>query len=195
MRLCLKDEELELQLEITNWYPLEWDEQGELIGYPWCRIDMPIKTHYLDYNVRGEVFERGELLGFRDMLKALLQGELKEDTHCTFIEPDLEFYLYPEYIEYSNDFAWYKGGSKTYELSMEMKVNFWMENGALGAGEFTYPFSIRKIKELYHYLQLVTGELREDGDVIQRMIKEGVLIPSEMEKENPFCEELRSGKK
>lgn len=159
MRLLIKDNEIEMQMKIKNWSPLVYDEDDELVGYPWCVVDMPVKTHYLDYNVGGEIFERGEVIDFRDELGRFMSGEITKERRYGFIEPDLNFYFLP--------------GDRP---QMIMEINFWIGHRFLGAGKFLYPLNKEEVTNLYRYLQLVTGELKESDLIIKEMVEKGILI-------------------
>ena len=182
-RLCIKDDEIDMQFEIKDWRPLEYDEDDELIGYPWCTIDMPIKTVYLDYNAGGETLDRGEVLYLRDELGSFLDGTIKENKSLDFIEPVLEFYLLPEHTVYNTQEIMYENGSKTYPARVDMKIHFWIGHRFLGSGVFVYPLYKKDVVDIYHYLQLVTGVLSEKDDIIRDMIEKNVLVPGILEDE------------
>lgn len=176
MRLHIKDDELDLQIEIKNWTPLEYDEDDELIGYPWCEVDMPWKTHYLDYNSGGEIWDRGEILEIKDYLKDFLDGTMKEEKTLSFIEPDLALTFCPEHTLYSvPGKVVYRDGKKVIPALWTINLNFWIGHRFLGTGEFRYIFNRSEAEAFYHYLQLITGEIEKTSPVILNMIDAGTL--------------------
>ena len=149
----------------------KWDTQ-------WCEIDLTLQaSNWLNYHISSsEIMLSLEVESLRDGIKALLNDELSEvDTHeC--IEPDFQFVLYPKQDVRNNPGVLYvKPGFEIADVDMEFVVTFWDRDGALSSNRLVLSFGRRELERLLLYLQLVTGLISENDEMITNMISEGSL--------------------
>ena len=167
MRLRLNLFDVDVQLKINNW---RRSAENEDWYDEWCNVELNFKSKYLNYSPSGELLMCGEVLELCDYLKELLSGELKEETHISFVEPDLEFNLRPtRRIIYGNDY-------RDFDVYGDWIIHFWC-SGGLGGNSFTMLLSRAKLEAIYNYLKYVVGECSCDDPSILAMLKDGTMLP------------------
>ena len=119
-----------LEIERTHKDAKNWDDK-------WCAVTLRVKNAYLDYHTfNNEILLESEIEHLIKSFNKLVKGELKEEEHIEFIEPDLEFTLFPE------------------SSLVDMRINFF-ENGALSANYYNLCLDVTEIKKILTYMNSV----------------------------------------
>ena len=179
MKLAFDNGDILFELAVKDWYFSIWNDYVAA-GYPWCKVDLRIKTKYLDFETRDdELLERAEVDDIKDALKSILDRTMESEEHMTFSEPDIELYFDPECTKYNDDKHWYRDGQWTFPPTLKMKIVFWSIYGGPDAGAFEYTFDEGEIDMLCTYFRYVTQEIGEDDPGMKALIEKGIV--SELE--------------
>lgn len=173
LKLRMNKCDVDLWFEIYNYKkPAE-----ETADYDWCNTNFSLKSKYINYNIEGwEVFLNDEVDYMKSAFKDLLERNIKEECTVRFAEPDFEFYMRPIRTLYSEPGkVSYKNGSKTLDISIDFKIHFWCDNGAMGSNIFTMTLDREEIEAFYIYLQLVAGEIDKKSNVVSEYINKGYI--------------------
>lgn len=174
MRLRLDMCDVDFQLKIKGWE--KHDPKHDYCSH-WTEDEFSLKGKYIDYSFDSEVMLSDEVEYLRDVLGALLDGKLKEDGHVRFAEPDFEFCLSVAKRLYDQPGkVVYRNGYMDIDISMEMIIHFWYDDGGLGSNTFTMTFNRNEIRAFYAYLQLVTAKIDTNDAQAQQYLASGVLI-------------------
>lgn len=148
-------------------------------GKPWCKVDLKLKAQkWLNYNmVHREVLEYDDVERICDRIEGLLNNKFDKPKGISFAEPDLEFILYPSFdIRNNPDVLYIKPGSNTIlDVTMELIVSFWDEDGALTANQLKLVFDREDIEKLHCYLKYVAGRINEEDETLQKLMTEGII--------------------
>ena len=175
MRFRLDMCDVDLQLKIKNWVK---PEPGDIESDHWTQDEFSLKGKYIDYSFDTEALMSGEVVYLRNALGALLAGRIEEAREVEFAEPDFIFRLSPAVRRYSvPGKVWYKNGYVDLDIEMEMVIQFWCNDGALGTNQFSMTFDRSEIDALYSYLLLVTGEIGETDERITKLVSAGIILP------------------
>ena len=171
MKLRMNICDVDLWFEIYNYKK----PTKETADYDWCNTSFSLKSKYIEYNIDGwEVFLNDEIDYMKSAFKDLLEGNIKEECTVSFAEPDFEFDMSPIKTLYSEPGkVWYKNGSVTLDISIDFKIHFWCDDGALGSNIFTMTLDREEIGAFYTYLQLVSGEIDKNSDIVSEYINKG----------------------
>ena len=174
MRLRLNLCDVDVQLKIKNWHrPVrveDWDED-------WCDVELTLASRYLNYSPSSGILMCGEVLGLCGSLEELLSGELKEDTHIWFAEPDLEFNLRvaKQLYDISGKVICHDD-YKDADIDGDWIINFWCADG-LGDNSFKMGLSRTDLEAICNYLKYVVGRCSCDDSSIAAMLKNGTMLP------------------
>lgn len=147
-------------------------------GNPWCKVDLKLKAKkWLNYNmVHREVLEYDDVERICDRIEALLNNKFDKPKSISFAEPDLEFILHPSFDIRNNSNVLYVGeGLEILDVTMELIVSFWDEDGALTANQLKLVFDREDIEKLYCYLKYVAGRINEEDKTLQKLIADGII--------------------
>ena len=167
MNIC----DVDLWLEIYNYKKTI----NETADYDWCNTNFSLKSNYIEYNMDGwEVFLNDEIDYMKSVFNDLLEGNIKKECTVSFVEPDFEFEMSPITTLYSEPGKmYYKDGSVTLDISVDFKIHFWCDDGAMGSNVFAMTLYREEIRVFYTYLQLITGEIDEKADSVSEYINKG----------------------
>ena len=62
-----------------------------------CNVEVRIKNRNIDYYRNAEMLAMCDLLYLRDKLYDLLNDKIEKEEMISFMEPDLDFHLYPKF--------------------------------------------------------------------------------------------------
>lgn len=173
MRLRFNICDVDMQLKINDWSKPDFEEEW---NDNWCDVELKFQSKYLNYDPSGELLMSSDVIYLEDALGMLLDGTLLEDGSVRFTEPDLQFDLYVAKRLYDiPGKVCFRDGYKDVDISANFTIQFWY-SGGLGSNTFNMILDRKEITELYHYLNLVTGKLKEDDLIIIDMINRGVLV-------------------
>ncbi len=171
MRFRIDMCDVDLQLKIK-----EWDAEADSLQ--WTREEFSLKGKYINYAFDSEVLMCSDVVYLRDALGELLDGSLKEGCSVEFAEPDFVFKLSPAFSAYSEEGkVWFKDGYRDFDIDMEMRVQFWLNDGGLGSNYFSMSFDRGEIQALYTYLRLVMMEIDTADEQVKKLISAGIIIP------------------
>lgn len=144
----------------------------------WCDVDLTLQSNrWLDYHINSaEVMLSNEIEMLRDTIDALLNDKLDEIDTLECIEPDFQFIFYPKQDVRKNPRVLYvKPGYEISDVDMDFAVTFWDREGALSANRLMLSFDRLDLERLLIYLQLVTGIISEDDEMVNKLVSEGCL--------------------
>ena len=119
----------------------------------WCNVSIKIENKYLNYNEYGELLECCEVDNIYNNIGELLADELKSITKIEFIEPNIEFILYPKHdLREDENITFVKEGHEIVDISMDMKINLFID-GYLTSQSYSIGFTRNEIKEFYECLK------------------------------------------
>ena len=172
MRLRLNICDVDMQLKIKNWKkPSPGNE------YEWADTELFLRSKYLNYDPSGEILMNDEILDLCYSLDALLTGKMQSDCEMSFAEPDLEFKFSVAKRLYSEPGGvWYRDGYRDFDIELAMYIKFWCTDG-LGTNQFKMVFDREEIEALCVYLKMVIGELPKDDPAVEKLIRQGLLLP------------------
>ena len=174
MRLRLNLCDVDAQLKINNWHKPTINEDRD---DNWCDVELSFASKYLNYSPSGELLMSGEVLYLCISLEQLLSGELKEDTHIRFAEPDIEFNLRVAKRLYDiPGKVVYRNGYKDVDIDGDWIINFWCTDG-LGDNSFRMGLSRADLEAICNYLKFIVGRCNCDDLPILDMLKKGIMLP------------------
>jgi len=120
----------------------------------WCLLNIYIKNRYFCYDkTDDEVLTLGEVEYLRVTLNNLLNDRIIEKTSIRFIEPDLEFVLFPKYnLRESKDNIWVKEGMEIIDISVYFIIHLSDMKDGYNGQLFSLPFERIEIEKLKCYL-------------------------------------------
>ena len=150
-------------------YALELDLRGlklyfSLSGYvkngreldEWCDVTITLSGRMVNYQrIRDNILESSEVENLIDWL------EEKDTEHLPFYEPYLEFC--------------YKIGPNSTEPSIYLRVNLY-DAGAITDNWLEACLHEEDVQYLITYLKLATRQIKEDDELIQKMLADKVLV-------------------
>ncbi len=150
-------------------YALELDLTGlkfyfSLSGYvkngreldEWCDVTITLSGKMLNYQrIRDNILESSEVENLIDWL------EEKNTEHLAFIEPYLEFC--------------YKIGPNSIEPSVYLRVNLY-DMGGITDNWVEVSLCEEEVQYLITYLKLVTRQIKENDEQIQKMLADKILV-------------------
>lgn len=116
----------------------------------WCQISLRIENGYFKYKkVNDEILLECEIEDLIREFYKMLTGDLQQDKYISFLEPDLEFILYPT-IQ-ANE-----------KVIVDLRINLF-QDGALSADYYNLCLGEEEIEQLLIYLNKIipTIELKE----------------------------------
>ena len=125
----------------------------------WCKVDLSLHANnWLDYRIISEeIMIAVEVETVRDCIGELLNDRRKESLEYECIEPDLEFLFHPKGVV---------------DVDMELVVSFW-GNGVVSANRMLLTFDRPDLEKLECYLKYITGLIRRDDAMVQKMMANG----------------------
>lgn len=132
----------ELRIQRTHQFEKEWDNK-------WCEVSLKIENEYFKYKTsNNELLLEADIEYLIKEFNKLLNGKLKEKEEIEFIEPDLEFILYP---------------FKTKEdVLVDFRIHLF-QDGVLSADFYNLCLDRKEIKQIVYYLNeiLPTVEIKD----------------------------------
>ena len=172
MQILLDLDGINLILGISNYvYSTTWADDL------WTKNYVGISSQYINYEINGEIFECFEVTQLKEDLKRLLEGNEPESREISFIEPDLEFKLYPSHTIKSGEdgYVYVAPDAEFVDCYAELIVNLFI-NGAESGHEINLYVDRENIEKMYNYLRLVTKEIDESNPIIVEYIKTGIML-------------------
>ena len=140
----------------------------------WCKVDLAVKAgDWLNYHVEAsEMLLAMEVETLKDAIDDLLNDRLEQPNELGFIEPDIEFELYPkEDLRNNSRFLYIAPGNEIADIYMELVISFW-HNG-LTANRLIMRFVQADMEKLECYLKYIIGIINEDDATVQKMMADG----------------------
>ena len=140
----------------------------------WCKVDLAVKAgDWLNYHVESsEMLLAMEVETLKDAIDDLLNDRLEQPNELGFIEPDIEFELYPkEDLRNNPRFLYIAPGNEIADIYMELVISFW-HNG-LTANRLIMGFVQADMEKLECYLKYIIGIINKDDAMVQKMIADG----------------------
>lgn len=136
------EEEYEFSLCIRNYRPAIVNDLND----NWCKVDLKLKCHdYMDYKILDdEMLESADVEKLAWQLERLLNGDISKETLISFVEPDLNFALYPK--QFAGNFEEDISAELMISLRRRSDTNY---NGLM----LTIPMDRDDIKALLFYLK------------------------------------------
>lgn len=115
----------------------------------WCKVDLRLKCgDYMDYKViNDEMLESADVERLAQALERLLNGGLSKETLICFVEPDLNFTLYPKQLTENVES----------DLFAELMISLRRSDTNYNGLTLTIPMDRDDIKALLEYLKCVMG--------------------------------------
>jgi hypothetical protein len=99
------------------------------------------------------MLEFGDLPHIRNKLDDLLNDQLSAVDSLSFIEPDLEFKLYPKFdLRTAKHVVYVREGSEIQDIYIELIINLSDSTHGYNGQTYTIPFDRDEIKSLKEYL-------------------------------------------
>lgn len=140
----------------------------------WCKVDLAVRAgEWLDYHVEAsEMLLAMEVETLKDAIDDLLHDRLDQPTELGFVEPDIEFDLYPK-EDLRNDprFLYIRSGCEISDIYMELVISFWHDG--LTANRLVLGLCQNDIEKLACYLKYITGQTDNNDVTVQKMIAAG----------------------
>ena len=124
----------------------------------WMVISVSVNNKFFNYRYRGETLQYADLISIRNTLNTLLENRLKQKEKLDFIEPDLEFMLYPQLDLRTIPGTWCKEGYEIQDISVDFKINL--------------PDNERGYSGEYHVVPLLRDEIVIWRDYLDQAIKD-----------------------
>lgn len=122
----------------------------------WCDVTITLKGRMLNYQrIRDNILESSEVEGLIDWLAN------KDTEHLPFYEPYFEFC--------------YKVGPNSTEPSIYLRVNLY-DDGFVTDNWVEVRLGEDAVKYLTTYLKLVTRQIKEEDENIQKMLADKILV-------------------
>ena len=140
----------------------------------WCKVDLAVKAgDWLNYHVEAsEMLLAMEVETLKDAIDDLLNDRLEQPNELGFIEPDIEFELYPkEDLRNNPRFLYIAPGNEIADIYMELVISFW-HNG-LTANRLIMGFVQADMEKLECYLKYIIGIINEDDAMVRKMMADG----------------------
>lgn len=139
------EDEYEFSLCIRNYRPAVKNDLHD----NWCKVDLELKCRdYMDYKVlNDEMLESADVEKLAWELERLLNGGISEETLVCFVEPDLNFTLYPKQFT----------GNFEDDISAELMISLRRSDSNYNGLMLTIPMGRNDIKALLFYLKEVIG--------------------------------------
>lgn len=138
--------EYEFSLCIRNYRPAIVNDLND----NWCKVDLKLKCRdYMDYKIlNDEMLESKDVERLALELERLLNGGISKETPVCFVEPDLNFTLYPKQFigNFENDIS--------AELMISLRKSHANYNGLV----LTIPMDRDDIKALLYYLKEIIAD-------------------------------------
>lgn len=140
----------------------------------WCKVDLAVRAEsWLDYHVEAsEMLLAMEVETLKDAIDDLLDDRLEQPAELGFVEPDIEFELYPrEDLRNNPRFLYIKPGREMSGIYMELVISFWHDG--LTANRLVLGFGQDDMEKLECYLKYIIGLVNEDDPMVQKMMANG----------------------
>lgn len=113
----------------------------------WCQISLKIENEYFKYKkVNDEILLECEIEDLIREFYKTLTGDLQQDRHISFLEPDLEFILYP--CIQANE-----------KVIVDLRINLF-QDGALSVDYYNLCLEEEEIEHLLIYLNQIIPTIK-----------------------------------
>jgi hypothetical protein len=142
----------------------------------WCSVDLSLcASDWLQYYiVEEEIMLCVEVQELLYAVDSLLNDMVEKTCDFDLIEPDLSFTFYPKSDVRDNPRVIYaKPGCEITDVLMDFIVSFWDRDGALSDNKLVMTFDRKDLEKLLCYLNLVTGKIDRENELVKQLIKNG----------------------
>lgn len=148
MKLRIDDyTEFELNIKRTNRYKKQWDDK-------WCAVSLKIENTYFKYNIKDrEILVEDEISDLIVKFNDLLNGKITKQEEIDFIEPDLEFILYPS-----------KTNSE--HSVMDLKIHLY-QTYMLSEDFYSMCLDAKEIRAIMEYLNKVIPTIQIENNTVE----------------------------
>lgn len=156
-------------LEYSKSTKEKWDEE-------WCNIEIGYKSEkWLDYmSTSDEMLLSSEIEMILGVLSDLLCDKLEKTQEMIFIEPDFHLVFNPQKdLTKDPKYTYISPGYEIEDIDMEWKIFFWDEG--LTDNYLSLRWYREDLEKLQKYLMLVTSQITDDDQDIQKMIMDEIL--------------------
>ena len=151
-----------------------------LLGWTWSSLEDIEKTKKIEYIIVGfvvvyiitiiiyqiskigisyenrEIMTCAEIEELLEEVEKLLKDEIKEKSSIDFLEPDIEFCLYPKINLWDlGNYIYIKKGHEIQDIFIELSINLTDNNGVYTGQKYVMVFAREEIEKIVEYIKNV----------------------------------------
>lgn len=148
--LKLNIDDTEFEFGISNYISKEDNDEN------WAKIKLKVINKNFYYDENREIMTCSEIEELLEEVEKLLKDEIKEKSSIDFLEPDIEFCLYPKINLWDlGNYIYIKKGHEIQDIFIELSINLTDNNGVYTGQKYVMVFAREEIEKIVEYIKNV----------------------------------------